>query len=94
MAADIRAALELAGELDEFRQEATTTLERFQNEVSVLEIESLLSEETDRASALLTINAGAGGTESCDWANMLLRMYTRFCERQNWRSNYTTLSTV
>lgn len=36
--------------------------------------------------AVLTINAGAGGTESCDWASMLMRMYLRFAERMNWRT--------
>ena len=45
-----------------------------------LEFSSLLSGEADRNNAILSINAGAGGTESCDWAAMLLRMYARYAE--------------
>lgn len=46
-----------------------------------LELQSLLSGELDGNSAYVTIHAGAGGTESCDWADMLLRLYRRYCER-------------
>lgn len=49
--------------------------------VGQLEFKSLLSGEHDRNNAILSINAGAGGTESCDWASMLLRMYTRWANR-------------
>ena len=49
-----------------------------------LEIRSLLSEESDASGAILTIHPGAGGTESQDWAEMLLRMYLRFVERRGW----------
>ena len=44
----------------------------------------MLTNEQDSANALLTINAGAGGTESCDWASMLLRMYSRFAANNSW----------
>lgn len=47
----------------------------------------MLSGEEDALSAVLTINAGAGGTESCDWASMLMRMYIRWAERMNYRIN-------
>ena len=47
---------------------------------------SLLSGEHDRANAFVTIHAGAGGTESCDWADMLLRMYQRWIERSGYKS--------
>jgi len=47
-----------------------------------LELHSLLSGEFDAGSAYLTLHAGAGGTESCDWAEMLLRMYSRYCEKR------------
>ena len=47
------------------------------------EIQSLLSEEMDKNNALLTIHPGAGGTESQDWAQMLLRMYLRWAEKHN-----------
>jgi peptide chain release factor 2 len=45
-----------------------------------LELQSLLSNELDGSNAYLTLHAGAGGTESCDWADMLFRMYSRYCE--------------
>lgn len=47
-----------------------------------------MSEETDRNSAILSINAGAGGTESCDWAAMLLRMYTRWAESKGYQATF------
>ncbi|TXJ15287.1 peptide chain release factor 2 [Brachyspira aalborgi] len=49
-----------------------------------LETKNLFSGEFDSKNAYLTLNAGAGGTESCDWASMLSRMYVRFCERHGW----------
>jgi peptide chain release factor 2 len=49
-------------------------------EADKLEFKSLLGERTDKCSAILSINSGAGGTESCDWASMLLRMYIKWAE--------------
>ena len=49
-----------------------------------IETKNLFSGEFDSKNAYLTLNAGAGGTESCDWASMLSRMYVRFCERHGW----------
>lgn len=67
------------------------SLKHFKIEISALkrkleeiEFKSLLSGKTDRAGAILSINAGAGGTESCDWAGMLLRMYTRWAESKGY----------
>ena len=51
-----------------------------------LELETLLSGEHDSANAILEINAGAGGTEACDWVAMLLRMYLRWAERRGYRT--------
>lgn len=53
-------------------------------EVEELKITTYLSEEYDKYNCTLEIHAGAGGTESCDWANMLARMYTRYCEKNNY----------
>ncbi len=53
--------------------------------IDSLEFRSLLSGPNDRSNAILTINAGAGGTESCDWAAMLLRMYTKWSEARGYR---------
>ena len=51
-----------------------------------LELETLLSGRHDSANAILEINAGAGGTEACDWADMLLRMYLRWAERRGFKT--------
>ena len=55
-------------------------LERLTQEISVLEFQRLLSEPLDSHNAIVNINSGAGGTESCDWAEMLLRMYLRWAD--------------
>ena len=62
--------------------EATTLIESMRKQVEDVEMKSLLGGKFDGNSAYLSINAGAGGTESCDWAEMLARMYRRYCERQ------------
>ncbi|MCX5706790.1 MAG: peptide chain release factor 2 [Candidatus Omnitrophica bacterium] len=54
------------------------------DELEKLEFKTLLSAEFDSSNAILSINAGAGGTESCDWVEMLLRMYSRFAERRGY----------
>jgi peptide chain release factor 2 len=82
---DLEAALELGDGSDEdLVAEATNLFQALQAELAELETQSLLSEELDVNDAILTINAGAGGTESCDWAQMLLRMYRRYGERKGW----------
>jgi peptide chain release factor 2 len=83
---DLAAALELAADAEEFHDEAETLLASLDARLTTLEIQSLLAGELDNEAALLTINAGAGGTESCDWASMLLRMYLRFAEKKGWES--------
>ena len=67
---------------DDTIQEIQDDLERFKEEFEELRIQTLLTGEYDKCSAILTIHAGAGGTESCDWASMLYRMYTRWAERK------------
>lgn len=57
-------------------------LNQFKTEFEDMRIRTLLSGEYDKCGAILKLNAGAGGTESCDWANMLYRMYTRWAERK------------
>lgn len=69
----------LLGELEERK-------EKLRKDLGDLELKSILSGEYDRNSAILTIHAGAGGTESCDWANMLLRMYLRWGERKGYEA--------
>ena len=53
--------------------------------IEALEFRNMLSDEGDTMSAVLQITAGAGGTESCDWASMLLRMYTMWCNNQKYK---------
>jgi peptide chain release factor 2 len=83
---DLEAAMEFAeaGEA-EYLQEANSIYASLESEIKALEVQSLLSGETDMNAAILTINAGAGGTESCDWASILYRMYIRFAERKGWQ---------
>ena len=57
-------------------------IDQFAGEVDLLEFQKLLSGPSDKNSAILSINAGAGGTEACDWVSMLLRMYSRWSEDQ------------
>ena len=65
---------------DEYEKE----LKDVANEIKKLETLTLLSGEYDNLNCYLEIHPGAGGTESCDWAEMLLRMYERFCEKNNY----------
>ncbi len=60
--------------------EAERAIKAAEHTFTDIEFRSLLSGKLDRNSAFLTLHAGAGGTESCDWAEMLLRMYRRYCE--------------
>lgn len=77
---------EYAGEGDEdSAQEAIEVYEKMKDAVGELEKQSLLSEEMDPNNAIISINAGAGGTESCDWAGMLHRMLTRWAESKGFK---------
>jgi peptide chain release factor 2 len=59
-------------------------IDNLTKEISELEIKSYLSGEHDARNAIMSIHAGAGGTESCDWTQMLMRMYTRWAERKGY----------
>lgn len=79
------AVAEPPGEQRETTQrEAAALVERASKDFSELEIRTLLNGRFDANNAYLTLHAGAGGTESCDWADMLLRMYRRYCERHGY----------
>jgi len=64
---------------------------RLKNEIEDLEIKFSLKEKDDKLDAILSIHPGAGGTESCDWASMLLRMYLRWIERKGFQSKILDL---
>ena len=66
-------------------EEAENAYARAMELVEELELRNMLSGEEDKMGAIVDINAGAGGTEALDWASMLLRMYTRWCEAHNYK---------
>jgi len=64
--------------------ESQTELEAIQSEIAEMEVRTLLNGEYDAREALMTIRSEAGGVDAADWAEMLLRLYTRYCERKGW----------
>jgi peptide chain release factor 2 len=91
---DSRVMVELAEAEPEAAQvqherELGRELEQFMRELSELELRLFLNSPHDRNNCILSVNAGAGGTESCDWAAMLLRMYQRWAERRSWTAEVT-----
>ncbi|MFZ0615334.1 MAG: peptide chain release factor 2 [Chthoniobacterales bacterium] len=76
---DAASKLQASDEVAKEFRTLTTEIEKF-------ELKQLLSGEFDKANAYLTINSGAGGTESCDWADMLMRMYKRWIERSGYNA--------
>ncbi len=70
---------------DDLKREADSELENLSSELDKFDIMQMLSGEYDNADAMLTVNAGAGGTDAQDWAEMLLRMYTRWAESRGWK---------
>jgi peptide chain release factor 2 len=83
---DAQALLDLAEESDDqsFGEDIRKDLSAVQQGIGDLEFRNMLSGDDDERNAILTIHAGAGGTEAQDWGEMLLRMYTRYCERKNY----------
>jgi len=89
---DFAALHELAAEESEpaaranAEKEVATEHDRLAHKLDEFELRQFLSGENDRANAFVTIHSGAGGTESCDWADMLLRMYQRWIERSGFKA--------
>ncbi len=81
---DIETLIEMAYEAEdeEMVAEIRSELDSFIESFETIRISTLLSDEYDNSNAILKLNAGAGGTESCDWASMLYRMYTRWAEKR------------
>lgn len=81
---DIKSLIEMAEEAGEtsLEEEIKRDIEKLCVDINNLELKNMLSGPDDEKNALLTIHSGAGGTEAQDWAEMLLRMYTRWAERQ------------
>ncbi|NWG11930.1 MAG: peptide chain release factor 2 [Acidobacteria bacterium] len=82
--ADLRALLELATEGEDVLEDLKKEVDRLEQEAKHTEIRMLLGGEHDRSNAIVTIHPGAGGTESQDWAEMLVRMYLRWAERSGY----------
>lgn len=81
---DIQTLIEMGYEENdiELYNEAKEEFDQFVQTLDNIRIRTLLSGEYDKCNAILKLNAGAGGTESCDWASMLYRMYTRWAEKK------------
>src|SRR6266496_4526647 len=84
--ADGGVLFEFAEEDEESLKELRTLIERLEHEISVAETEMLLAGENDQLNAICTIHPGAGGTESQDWAEMLLRMYLKWAEQRGFKT--------
>jgi peptide chain release factor 2 len=85
---DVRVLLELAQEEadpEAYEGDLRTELDVVRERLGDLEMADLLSGEHDASNAILEVNAGAGGTESCDWVSMLVRMYLRWAERHQYK---------
>ncbi|HXY02031.1 MAG TPA: peptide chain release factor 2 [Terriglobales bacterium] len=83
---DIAAYFELAHEGESVDADLRREIDSLRQKVDHLETETMLSGENDARNAIMTIHPGAGGTESQDWADMLLRMYLRWAERQGFQT--------
>ena len=77
---------------DELINELINEIKGTIKEINLLELETKLSGKNDKKNAILEVHSGAGGTESCDWADMLLRMYLRWCDKKNFK--YEILDTL
>jgi len=82
---DLKVFIELIEEENDLKslKEAEAQLLKLKKEIENLELKEILNEPNDILNAIVSVNAGAGGTEAQDWAEMLLRMYFRWCEKNN-----------
>ena len=90
--ADITELIPLAGEDTSLQAELQSEIETIASRLDELELEMAFTSEYDARNAILTIHAGAGGTESQDWAEMLLRMYLRWAERRGYKAEILDIS--
>lgn len=86
---DLAALLELQDEGEDVTSDLQEELSRLEESLSETELQTLLSGPHDRNDSIVTIHPGAGGTESQDWAEMLLRMYLRWAEKRGYRTEVT-----
>ncbi|MFH1238805.1 MAG: peptide chain release factor 2 [bacterium] len=76
---------------DATSREITTGLDKLKDNLAALRLQKLLSGEYDLNNAIVTLHSGAGGTEACDWVEMLLRMYQRWAERKGYATEITDI---
>jgi peptide chain release factor 2 len=89
--ADTRVLVEWLAGGEDVEKDLRAALDALEQTLEGAEFQKMLGGEHDRANAILTINSGAGGTESQDWAEMLLRMYMRWCERKGYKRDLIDL---
>ncbi len=82
---EVGSYLELLNEGENIFEDAEISLNSFSDLIEKVQIRKLLNDADDHRNAILTIHPGAGGTESQDWANMLYRLYSRWCERNRYQ---------
>ena len=90
--ADMAELISLAEEDVSLKAEIQSEIEKVASRLDELELETAFSGEYDARNAILAIHAGAGGTESQDWAQMLLRMYLRWAERRGYGAEVLDMS--
>jgi len=90
--ADLTELASLAEEDASFEREIQSEVEKVTSHLDELELEAAFTSEYDTRNAILAIHAGAGGTESQDWAQMLLRMYLRWAERRGYKAEVLDVS--
>jgi peptide chain release factor 2 len=83
---EVRTLIEWANEGESVDSDLSTHLEQLEQEVEAAEVQKLLGGDNDAKNAIVSIHPGAGGTESQDWAEMLLRMYLRWAERKEFKT--------
>lgn len=88
---DVRVLIELGEEAadEDTLTEVRSLNDQLEKDVEGAEFQRMLSGPHDKSTCFFSINAGAGGTEAQDWAEMLLRMYLRYCERKGWKTEIT-----
>ncbi len=86
---DTRVLVEWLASGEDVADDLTEALAAFTQTLEDAEFKKMLGGQHDRANAILTINSGAGGTDSQDWAEMLLRMYLKWCDRRGFKTSVT-----
>lgn len=93
---DLAVMLEMAEEAEKggdheeaemMAEEAKASKEKLESDLEDLKLRTLLDEKYDQNNAIISVHAGSGGTEAMDWAAMLLRMYTRWCEKRGFKAD-------